>query len=473
MALRQDMQLLQKILETNHPSLYWYTPKDSVDLYFKNTISSLNDSLNELQFRNKVSWVTDKIRCGHTQVRFSRDYSNYYNGKRLPQFPLLVRVWGDSIVVVNNFHRDSILKRGTIITAINGMCNRQLLDSMYTLIGGDGITNSFQQQVVSFYFPSFYKSTFGIDSTFKINYIDSTGSPQTTNVKTFRPPSDSLEKRRLAALPHLDKKERKKYQLLALRNMVIDTALKTAVLNINTFSDAKLNRFFRKSFRTIRKMKLENVVVDLRENSGGNIFSSTRLTQYLADRPFKIADTVAAINRKFEYRKYIKPWFLYWLSMHLTGRKQSDGRIHFRYFEKHYFKPKVRNHFAGDAYVLTGGYTFSAAAMVTSELKGQKNVTIVGEETGGGSYGNTAVHLPVVTLPNSKLRIVVPLYRLVMDSSRPKNGRGIFPDVEVQPSSVAIKRGIDIKGEKVREMIISKSVNTGRNQNSKTITRGR
>ena len=451
--MQDDVRLLKKILEANHPSLYWYTPKDSIDLYFKQTISSLTDSLNELQFRNKVSWVVEKIRCGHTQVRFSKNYADYYKGKRLSNFPLLIRIWGDSMVVVNNYLKNAIINRGTIITGINGMSNRFLIDSMYSLISGDGISKSFQQQLVSFYFPSYFKNTFGIDSFSTINYIDSLGIEKKTELKSYRPVSDSLEKIRIDALPKLGRKERKKYELLSQRNMLIDTPMKTAILNIGTFSEAKLQRFFRKSFRTIKKMKLENVVVDLRENSGGNIFSSTRLAQYLIDHPFKIADTVAAIDRGFRYKKYIKPWFLYWLSMHFTGRRQNDGRIHFRYFEKHYFKPKKRNHFGGDIYVVTGGYTFSAATMVASVLKDQKNVTIVGEETGGGAYGNTAVHLPVITLPNSKIRVVIPLYRLVLDKTRPKNGRGILPDVSVQPSSDAIKRGVDIKLEKVKELI--------------------
>src|SRR5215813_10892106 len=67
--LKADLVLLKKIIEANHPSLYWYTPKDSVDLYFNETLQSINDSLTEFQFRKKVSWFIAKLRCGHTSVR--------------------------------------------------------------------------------------------------------------------------------------------------------------------------------------------------------------------------------------------------------------------------------------------------------------------------------------------------------------------------------------------------------------------
>ncbi len=166
-------------------------------------------------------------------------------------------------------------------------------------------------------------------------------------------------------------------------------------------------------------------MLDLRLNSGGSVMACTRLSQYLVDKPFRVADTVAAYTRSFPYKKYIKPWLLYWLSMHISGRRYADKRIHFRYFENHCFKPKKKNHFKGNIYILTGGYTFSAATLVAVNLKGQRNVTIAGEETGGGAYGNSAMLLTTIVLPNTGLRITLPLYRMVLNANRLKNGRGL------------------------------------------------
>jgi hypothetical protein len=47
------------------------------------------------------------------------------------------------------------------------------------------------------------------------------------------------------------------------------------------------------------------------------------------------------------------------------------------------------------------------------------------------------------------------MYRMVMDKNRPK-GRGIMPDVEIPPSSIAIKEGYDIKILAVRKLIEEK-----------------
>ncbi len=152
--LRSDIVLLQKILEANHPSLYWYTPKDSLDHYFKTTIESITDSLTETQFKNKVSWVISKINCGHTSVRNSKKYIKAIRSMRLPQFPLAMKTWDDSLVVLGSaFRKDSVFKRGTIVTAINGKKPPELLDSMFQFIGTDGYSNNFKSQLVSFSFP--------------------------------------------------------------------------------------------------------------------------------------------------------------------------------------------------------------------------------------------------------------------------------------------------------------------------------
>jgi C-terminal processing protease CtpA/Prc len=60
-------------------------------------------------------------------------------------------------------------------------------------------------------------------------------------------------------------------------------------------------------------------------------------------------------------------------------------------FERHYYKPKSKHHYNGNIYLLTGGNSFSATTLFAAAVKGQKNVIIVGEETGGAAYGKYGV----------------------------------------------------------------------------------
>jgi C-terminal processing protease CtpA/Prc len=456
--LKEDAQLLQKILEANHPSLYWYTPKDSVDYYFNTTINSITDSLTELQFRNKMSWMVAKIHCGHTAVRSSKEYAHFFTTHKTPQFPLGIKVWQDSLVVVNNSIRtDTVFKRGTVITSINGRPARAIIDSMFQFISTDGYANNFKYQLVSFYFPLFYNITFGLRDSNIITYVDGSGIEQTGGIKNFRPAPDTSKNRSVNNIP-FPKPTRK--QIRAARrsngnNLTFDST-NTAYLRLITFSGSGLRGLFKRSFEAIKEKHATNLVIDLRENSGGNIGAEANLTSYLIQHPFTVADSVSAKSRRFKYHQYIHPSFVYKAIMLFSAKKKDDGRYHFGYLEHHLFKPKKDLHFDGNVYIMQGGFTFSAASMFVSHLKGQSNVTVVGEETGGGNYGNSSVHLPTVILPNSHIQVILPMYRIVNRIARAKDGRGIMPDIYIGPSTDAIRRGVDSKMEKVKELIEAK-----------------
>jgi hypothetical protein len=458
-VLREDLSLLQKIFEANHPSLYWHISKDSLDAGFANAISSIKDSMDEVAFKNKVAHVVSLIRCGHTSVRFSKAYSKKNAARfRFPMFPLSMKTWSDSIVVLSSIvPNDPVFKRGTIITGIDGMSPRFVTDTLFRYISTDGFADNYKSQVISGNFPAWYKTIMGIDSTYTISYIDSAGRESTTQIRSFTPPVD-LSKKTTGVLPAVQKPTRKQLRragLLEKRSLVIDTLNSTAFMRLTTFSGGNLRGFFRSSFRTLKDLNIRNLVIDLRENGGGKVRSSILFAKYLADHPFKVGDSVVAISRKFKYGKYIKPAWLYWFAMHFGAKKMDDGLIHIRHYETHLFTPRTKDHFDGNVYILQGGYTFSAATMFISHLQGQKNVITIGEETGGGFYGNSAMHTPTITLPYSKLQVSLPMYRLVMDSTRPK-GHGFIPDITVNPSSYAIKQGVDLKILKIRELINQK-----------------
>src|SRR5678816_2435893 len=64
--LDKDYTIFQNILEQNHPGLYWYTSKDSMDYYFNWGRQKIKDSLTEPEFKSILSYVLAKMDCGHT-----------------------------------------------------------------------------------------------------------------------------------------------------------------------------------------------------------------------------------------------------------------------------------------------------------------------------------------------------------------------------------------------------------------------
>jgi C-terminal processing protease CtpA/Prc len=107
-------------------------------------------------------------------------------------------------------------------------------------------------------------------------------------------------------------------------------------------------------------------------------------------------------------------------------------------------------------YVLTNGLTFSASALFCNSIKGQSNVLLVGEETGGGWYGNSGIMIPDIVLPNTKLRVRLPFFRLVQYNHIAEKGTGIMPDILVNPTVEDVRHNVDRKMEVVKELIRKK-----------------
>lgn len=458
--LQEDYQVFRNTLEESHPSLYWYTPKDSVDYYFDAGAAQLKDSMSESKFRTLLSYVIAQIKCGHTSVRASKAATAYSDRVRTISFPLSIKAWDDTVVITSNLSRkDSNVMRGALLTAVDGRPIRTVLDSLFKYLPADGYNTTHKYQTLSNAgtFRNLYGAVFGLKAKTPIEYIDTAGRLRSASLGLYIPVVDTNARRSAPPLPQPSKKDRKKLVLLSMRSLRIDTASSTATLYVNTFAKGyKLRSFFRSSFSEIRKKGIQHLVVDMRGNGGGSVVLSSLLTKYIADRPFKIADSLYAVSRSSRYSRYIDHYFFNRLFMLFMSHKKADGKYHFGLFEGKYFKPRSANHFNGDVYVMTGGNTFSAASLFTKALKGQENVTVVGEETGGGGYGNTAWLIPDVTLPHTKVRFRLPLFRLVIDSTAEK-GRGILPDVESKPTVEAIRKNGDYKMDRVMELIRQKN----------------
>ncbi len=475
-VIQADYSLFRNILETTHPSIYWYTPKDSMDYYFDKVGKSLKDSMTETQFRDQLSYMISKLDCGHTTMKGSKSFSKYVDTASSKAFPFALKFWSDTMVVTANLRRnDPILQRGTIIQSINGFDARALTDTLFNYITTDGysINGKYQSLSTGFSFANLYKNVFGLTDSINIHYIDSMGIESQTWVQPYDFKADTMNKSSLNHGPPAKgkgshKKKETPFFFYSSANLQLDTVMKTGFMTVATFDRSNhLRKFFKNSFKVIHREHIKNLIIDVRSNGGGDAGLSTLLTKYIIDHKFKLADSLYTIKPPSQYKKYMEKSFLYGMLISLVTKKESDGKYHFRYFEKHYNSPKKTYHYDGQVFILIGGNSFSATTLFAGDLKGQKNVTLVGEETGGGYYGNTAWIIPDVTLPNTGLRFRLPRFRMVINKDRIKDGRGITPDVWAVPTSDAIRDGIDFKAMKVRELISQQDALTNHDPENK------
>ena len=465
--LNKDYSVFRGALEESHPGIYWYTPKTEMDEYFDWGKKQLTDSMTEEQFRKVLNYVIAKINCGHTVVRSSKAFARYRDTNNLKIFPLSLKIWqtpdqphGETAVVASNLiRRDSLLTRGVVVKKINNQPVTIIIDTIAAYISSDGNNLTHKLQVMSNRggFGSVYTSVFGARENYFVDYVGADGNERTAVIPSYNPRADSANRAAISRFTRTSPNERKKQIINATRNLRIDFAGNTGFMDLGSFGRSlHLKSFFRQSFKSLQKNKIKNLVIDVRGNGGGSVTNSTFLTRFIADKKFKVADSLFASTRNSRYKKYIEKYFFNRLFMIFMTVKKNDGRYHFGYFERHYFRPKKKNHYSGQVYILTGGNSFSATTLFAQALRPQQNVTIVGEETGGGAYGNNAWLIPDLTLPVTGVRIRLPLFCFVMDKNIPKDGHGVLPEVLALPTADAIRRGADYKMEKVMELIRSR-----------------
>lgn len=453
--LQKDYLFLKKVIESKHPSLYWYTTKDTLDFYFNQQYDLIKDSMTEETYVWKVlSPLIAKIRCGHTSVLMSKKYEKATKHLKSSMFPLYLKIWNDTMAVTGSLlKKDTVFRRGTIIKSINGMSATDFVHQFFDYLPKDGFSENLNFIRVSSDFPYFYKSIIGLSKHYQVEYLDSSGVLKNIRIPVYNPQEDTLKNKKDRAIikrlsePRVTKAER-------YRSFTIDSSKQFATIRLNTFSKGRLRTFFRKSFRTLRKNKITNLIVDLRINGGGNISSSTLLTKYLSDKPFKIADSVySKVNTISPYSKHFQHKWLNNLQYLFISKKNKDDLYHLSKYENKVYAIKKKNHYSGKAFVLISGPTFSASCLFLNAIKGQNNIKLIGEETGGGSYGNNGIIIPDLILPNTKIRVRIPLFRIIQQKHVAEKGRGIMPDIYVPTSLDAIQKGFDKKMSVVKEMI--------------------
>ncbi len=457
----QDFDLYRQILEERHPSLYWYTTRTALEHTWGEARQSLRDSMTEAEFRKHLVKATAAIQCGHTTVMASKKYTEYAERQKVHAlFPLSVKIWDDTVVVVQNrSNHETRLKRGTLIDSLDGIPVSVLLDTMYQYISADGNNPVARNQLLSLgtNFGSLYITLFGWKEAFRLSYRNDDGDPESVSVRPFTVRRDAQpEDKRRAKKSETPKSKAEKLQ--QQRSLKTDTAGRYAVMELNSFSSKlQLRKFFRQSFRALENQHINNLILDLRLNGGGRVSHSNRLTRYITDKPFKIGDSLYAVSRRSTCSSCIKNDFWIRIFLNLVTRRRSDGHFHFAYYENHFFKPLKKHHFDGQVFILSGGQSFSASTLVMTALRSQANVVIAGEQSGGAAYGNSAWLIPDVTLPLTGVRFRLPLFRLVVDKNLPHDGTGVRPERFAGPTVEAIKEGRDYKMDAVMKWMEQES----------------
>ena len=100
--------------------------------------------------------------------------------------------------------------------------------------------------------------------------------------------------------------------------------------------------------------------------------------------------------------------------------------------------------FKGKLIILTSSANSSASTHLMSFLKGQNpDAVLIGEQTGGSAQGATAGLLFTLTLPESGIKMRIPMLQQFINVDSFEHGYGMSPDVEVNMTAADFLSGRD------------------------------
>jgi hypothetical protein len=433
--LKEDYNILVKTLCEAYPSTYRYNTKVQLRAFFNSTLAKLSKPLTEYEFYPLIARTAAYMKDEHIIATPSTAYYEYHYKRQTKFLPFSIRLIGGRMYVFAS--DDSKLKAGMQIISIDNVPAKFIIGNLIKYIHRDGYISTFLYRHLEDYSPTQNENLFDLYYSFLYHLKDHVKLVvRTPNHEIIRLNCRSLN----YGLYQSFYSKRKPQEPPLSFILKHDTS---ALLTISSFHQSyreyhkqNFDKLFEQIFNTLDSNKTRNLIIDLRHCEGGDN-SYLQLLKYLMLKPFKVLDYIEVNYAGMpSTAKYFESTDNAFFADSLLFRTPGG-----KYRLKSKYKPTIagytdvypaQKHFKGKLYVLTSGATGSAAAIFCSILRNAHRATFIGEETGGAMEGPTSLNIPILVLPNSKIRIEVPLIRLQL-AVRYSKGRGVIPNYLVEP----------------------------------------
>lgn len=391
---KQDFKVFRDSLFQMHPCIDRYNDKQKLNHLFDSCYSTLTDKVSEISLYGKFKFLLSSIEDGHLSINPTPELRNYMNTTALV-FPVSIYFTSNkAFVICDNANQ---IQSGSELLSINDNSINEIKKTLFHYIVSDGSINTKKRWILNNYFWFYYYLVYGESVSFTVRYKQKNKTETTTISSCSFKNSFCLQK---------DNPSNKNLFLSFQSNDIAVLTIKS--FNQQDFDDSKENYkdFLKNAFLEIRKKNVQSLIIDIRQNGGGRDVYGSLLYSYLTNKPFHYYKSLETKTRQ------------------LTQQDHPNLAVQF----------PVDNNFSGRIIFIIDGQTFSTAAEFCSIAKSNDRGLFIGEETGGGYYGNNSGNSVEIILPNTKFTISVPTTKYTMDvKSSIYPDRGIKPDIEVLP----------------------------------------
>jgi C-terminal processing protease CtpA/Prc len=436
--IRADFDELYVRLAASHFDLYARRSKAEYDRLHARMRASFDRPLSADEVAIAFQPFLAYGRVAHARIDFPTAQFERYRAAGGRAFPLALRVVDDRTYVAENPSGVDAIVEGDELVAVDGEPGLRWLDRMTRPLSAD--TPYMARTMQEWSLPRLVYVAMGeVPSvTLRVRHAD---GRMANVVLPFRSRAEiAATRERRPATFELSWEARE-------RRMLAD---RIAYLRPGPFYETDANapspwdprgfgEFIDASFREFAAAGAQSLIVDLRDNPGGDNSFSDRLVEWIASRPFRFAsafrirvsDAAIESNR----RRMAK------LGSDPTGIGAAFDRAYAGHrsgdivdFEIPVVAPRAGERFDGRVVVLVNRHTYSNAVTVAATVQDYGFGTILGEET--ADLATTYGAMEDFTLTRTGVKVGFPKARIVRPSGSNVE-RGVVPDVRIRTPVVA------------------------------------
>lgn len=438
-TVRSDFRMLYRTLQEAHFDLYAHRSKAEYDAYYRTLSAAIRGPMAPLAVATMFQKFVAFGRIGHARIDapIVAFVTQLQSGGTL--LPLFVRVDGERVLLTEPAEASGTLRAGTEISAIDGQPIHEVLERLAAYVSAERPYMSHAQMEESF--PALLWLDRGASRAVLVTATVAGKSVTVPVAPVTLAQRKSLAEKYPSPGLATDFSSRL-YQPMErgvayLRPGPFFNTEQAASGAAPSYQASAFLRFIDDSFGKILASGATDLLIDLRDNPGGDNSFSDPMVAWFASRPFRFASSFmlkASAATKADYARQraagnpVDPD----LARQMAAEAHASNGTRYQY-ELPLVQPRSGPRFQGRVWLLVNRHSYSNAASVAALVQDYGFGKVIGEETADVPSNYASVQS--FTLPGTHISVTYPKSHFV----RP-NGKdaieGVQPDFPIKRQAV-------------------------------------
>lgn len=428
--IRADLRDLYATLQRAHFNLYAHVSRAEYDRLFSRMLSQITGpeptGVTAIRFQRFVAFG----RVAHARIdSASSDYLRYRTaGGRI--FPLTLRFRGSRAYIADNHSGLADLPEGAELLSLNGVRTRAWFTRLSRHLSAD--TPYMAASLLEFTLPRLLWQELGDRPSFEISVrVGHSVRRYTVPARSW---TDIQATPRMAGRLALDPDARSARMIDGRIGYLRPGPFYNNVPDAQDIYDNRAFRsFIDEAFSSFVAQRAEALIIDLRDNPGGDNSFSDLMVSWFATRPFAFASA---------FRIRVSPEAIASNRQRLAASVQPDGGVSSRLarayagariggivdFDVGTAQPRSAPNFRGRVYLLVNRTSYSNTVFVAALVQDYGFGTIMGEET--SDLASTYGAMETFILPRTGIVVGFPKAQIVRPNGDATT-RGVVPDFAI------------------------------------------